>query len=91
METVNATHTPGPWVAINRGYKSHVTDNGMNWNAEIVGPGHGANARLIAAAPELLAALEAFIHMATHHAMPDEERRAILKQSRAAIAKARGE
>jgi hypothetical protein len=87
----NATHTPGPWLTLNRGYKSCVTDNDMNWNAEIVGPGHAVNACLIAAAPDLLAALEGMVEMATHHMMEPKERREILRNARAAIAKAKGE
>jgi len=55
---MSTEYTPGPWTPLNRGYKSHVTDKDMNWNAEIVGPRHAANARLIAAAPDLLAAAQ---------------------------------
>lgn len=53
------THTPGPWEALNRGYKHHVTSQDAGaFYAEICGPHHEANARLIAAAPDLLAALQ---------------------------------
>ena len=89
---IQATHTPGPWTALDRGYKSHVTDADMNWGAEIIGPGHAANARLIAAAPELLAVLEQCLPIIDAH------RRAALGEgdiaamnARAAIAKAKGE
>jgi hypothetical protein len=61
MTTTNATHTPGPWeltqygaVVRKDGHGQTVvyTDNGESCiNGE-------ANARLIAAAPDLLAALE---------------------------------
>lgn len=39
---------------------------------------------------ELIAALKGMIEMATHHAMEPEERRDILSNARAAIAKAKG-
>ena len=49
-----------------------------------------ANARLIAAAPDILAALEGMVEMATHHMMEPKERREILRNARVAIAKAKG-
>ncbi len=49
-----------------------------------------ANQILIAAAPDMLAALEGMVEMATHHMMEPEERRDILSNARAAIAKAKG-
>lgn len=52
-----ATHTQGPWIATQRGYKSIVNMGAPN-SAEIIGPSHADNARLIAAAPDLLAACE---------------------------------
>ena len=50
-----------------------------------------ANAHLIAAAPDMLEALEGMVEMATHHMMEPEERRDILSNARAAIAKAKGQ
>lgn len=50
-----------------------------------------ANATLIAAAPDMLEALEGMVEMATHHMMEPEERRDILSNARAAIAKAKGQ
>ena len=44
------------WTATPRGYKT-IIDMGAPNSAEVVGPNHEANARLIAAAPDLLAAL----------------------------------
>lgn len=85
----NLTHTPGPWTALNRGYKSHVTDNDMNWNAEIVGPGHAANALLIAAAPELLEALQEFVGAVNAGAKFSDM--SVVEYARTAIAKAKGE
>jgi hypothetical protein len=46
------------WTTTPRGYKT-IIDMGAPNSAEVVGPNHEANARLIAAAPDLLAALEA--------------------------------
>jgi len=45
------------WTTTPRGYKT-IIDMGAPNAAEVVGPNHEANARLIAAAPDLLAALE---------------------------------
>ncbi len=42
------------------------------------------------AAPLLLQALEDMVEMATHHAMPEEDRRQILRNAREIIAKAKG-
>lgn len=62
-----ATHTPGPWEAHTYGDKSvsvrHYLGMGLNQPVCEMHPGktpaeRNANARLIAAAPELLAALE---------------------------------
>lgn len=44
------------WTATPRGYKT-IIDMGAPNSAEVVGPNHEANARLIAAAPDLLQAL----------------------------------
>lgn len=83
-------HTPGPWTILNRGYKSHITDADMNWNAEIVGPGHTANAHLIAAAPDLLAALEEIESLPVDDYGCREIPPGFLDKARAAIAKAKG-
>ena len=62
-------HTPGPWVPcdtdsehttlISGNDGSGATRNGGIYIARVQGPDNRANARLIAAAPDLLAALEA--------------------------------
>lgn len=78
-------HTPGPWIANH----FHVAARGPGIEDHcIVGRVDGctgqealANARLIAAAPDLL---EALIEMASGHSMAGEAR------ARAAIAKATG-
>ena len=81
-------HTPGPWTVDNQ--YIHGPD-GIRFLA-VAGDGAGqANARLIAAAPELIEALEAVLpdlehYVATHGPGPDKR----LAIARAAIAKARG-
>lgn len=95
-------HTPGPW-----GF-SYVRQVGNAWDSYAIStpagditvrtnPGQGcqrhiANARLIAAAPELLAALEALLGW--HEAFPltqGEAELPVVQRARAAITKARGE
>lgn len=57
-------HTPGPWTATNSGFAELVyagcdqTLGSGHRIAEMIGPNGEANARLIAAAPELLQALK---------------------------------
>ena len=83
------TYTPGPWEHNDRG--------GMGWDVD--GPPHGmrgmflleADARLAAAAPDLLAALEVVLE---RHELPERFPIClcgICNLSRAAIAKAKGE
>lgn len=60
-----AEHTPGPWLAETPSCKgSWVKGSGGKWTALACGESDenaGANARLIAAAPDMLAALKAFL------------------------------
>lgn len=94
-------HTPGPWSkirCIDHTAASIRTESGITVATAF---GHDlertkANSCLIAAAPDLLAALEAIIgnspedkygYFAAHNAMDDKKR----NSARAAIAKARGE
>ncbi len=105
-------HTPGPWTWLNEPY-----DDGKPYITIEAGDGlHGgndcgfwfqgimseANARLIASAPELLAALEAMIEPWSEHDAArlsglagygalDEQHRTAILNARAAIAKAKGE
>ena len=79
-------HTPGPWRVGGRGEYL----NQLNIEPCIgVAYGHDveliANARLIAAAPDLLEALEALIEDQRDASLP------VLAKARAAIAKAKGE
>jgi len=89
-------HTPGPWK-INKKYSFSVETlsdgQGINIIAECSDPDgirsageDSANAKLIAAAPDLLAALEAMIAKIDADKLPIS-----CSLARAAIAKARGE
>lgn len=75
------------WTATPRGYKTAI-DMGAPNSAEVVGPNHEANARLTAAAPDLLAALEQLLADCEAHGLTDND--AHLRETRAAIAKAKG-
>jgi hypothetical protein len=86
-------HTPGPWQV----HCSHIytADPERALLAQVFNPGSKAsdyplveNARLIAAAPELLAALKAYEAWADPTICRDAELRAIRIQIRAAINKA---
>lgn len=96
-----SSHTPGPWNAV----KSQPRIYWIDAHEQPCAYGHiatvfeggkdpdenAANARLIAAAPDLLAALEALVDDTEHrdHDCGDEEWCPVHK-ARAAIAKARG-
>ena len=87
-------HTQGPWKLILHGNEKypyplsmHTQDDAI-WIASDGRVSSLANAHLIAAAPDLLAALESAVEWDSHD---DEGEPAVwLEQARAAIAKARG-
>lgn len=86
-------HTPGPWAVIADGPTRVVaTDTSRPWRIAVVDspsdadPDVDANARLIAAAPELLAALEEVTSTCLDAGFHGSD----LARSRAAIAKAKG-
>ena len=92
------THTPGPWAA--RGYQFHIADAG-EFIGECYPMNDGgiararANAALIAAAPELLAALED-AYTAARNWIPTNAggwafKEKTIKQIDAAIARATGQ
>lgn len=95
-----AQHTPGAWEAkrdLARNYGFDITsDNGRKIIAETIGGEHEANARLIAAAPDLLDALErlfencAMVHNRWGDNCNQKEADAAIATARAAIAKAKG-
>lgn len=84
------THTPGPWVAVSDYVEAHDLDEPLSiCTLADCGDASKANARLIAAAPELMAALEEFIGAVDAGcAFKDAS---IVEYARAAIAKAKGE
>jgi hypothetical protein len=92
------THTPGPWVADCRdvNYKGGEWPENEFLQWEVVGPrvpsGRGeffqADARLIAAAPELLAALKSCAAVCAGETLNKSALVNALEQARAAIAKA---
>ena len=101
-------HTPGPWVVETAGDEFRVATSERSFDGSTVGyriativdtalwvyPEHRANARLVAAAPELLGALEALeaacATIGKHHC-PLEIDHPKRVAARAAIAKAQGE
>lgn len=96
MENKTDTHTPGPWIAhtaheslrvpdsVNAECGLHVCDVASYGSAPSQ---RHANARLIAAAPDLLEALRACYLRLAHH---DDQSAPELLLARAAIAKAEG-
>jgi hypothetical protein len=94
---MTAQHTPGPW-RISDGVSSHVylidgrIDGQSSAVAEIVfaHARNPADARLIAAAPDLLAALRDVLRIATAASIGVSGNQPRLDRARAAIAKAEG-
>jgi hypothetical protein len=85
-----AKHTPGPWVVDGRTIYAEC-DRESFTVAGMPATNHAtreADARLIAAAPELLAACEATL--AQWHSESITEQKSLHTQLRAAIAKAKG-
>ena len=89
-------HTPGPWAA----YPPEFTD-GKCWTVQtdsgmtvrVCGgdtPENGGNARLIAAAPELLALLNRMVQYVDEYPTGGYHMNDVLKQCRDTIAKAEG-
>lgn len=90
-------HTPGPWIIqdyrIGPLLKEPDQSYGMLLPVAYIEqydyPNHKSNAALIAAAPELLEALERFIAWVDKQNLEYES--AMVRQAKAAIAKAKGE
>ena len=85
-----STHTPGPWVAVAPGADWLVrASDGRSFvvGDAIYHPENGANARLIAAAPDLLRGLKYYVEHAELYSGYDE---AEVRAADAAIAKAEG-
>ena len=91
-----STHTPGPWVvqeSFNEGVNLLVKPVPGQVVAEVdKGPNMVGNARLIAAAPDLLAALCELVGIAEFDLLDDKSNvwRSALINANAAIAKAEG-
>lgn len=93
-----SAHTPGPWVVSNKGGMLNVSAPASGGALASLGIPKGeerfANARLIAAAPDLLAACEAVVSLLAVEGLksPTVEvaRAAVRKELHAAIAKAVG-
>jgi hypothetical protein len=83
-------HTPGPWKVLrdntDKWYKRRVYAGDDKLVANIL-DGHEANARLIAAAPDLFDALWTILYADQDNQIPDE----LFQQGKAAIDKAKGE
>jgi hypothetical protein len=104
LDTPNDSHTPGPWNWEADPVKDdptgrvryQVTTTGKTitrvyYSSYEGGPTNAeADAKLIAAAPDLLAACEKFVEMFGPIELPDTEGATWLANVRAAIAKARG-
>ena len=97
MKNENAQFTPGPWRAIAWGQTISIDSNMVtgiarinpwgNHNAGIPFANDTANARLIAAAPDLLLTLEMLAEEIQDGYLPADK----AQKMRAAIAKAKGE
>ena len=88
-----SNHTPGPWFQGNKEGRKKPTVSTKRGGTIAMLAGVSvqtdANARLIAAAPDLLGAVEAFV---SYEGNPDFAKWAkIVDNARAAIAKAKGE
>ena len=92
-----AKHTPGPWhIEAGTHYRAIRTDGEVIANMrEIGGCFNDGNARLMAAAPELLESLQQTIasleHWFVRHGDPEGVNSLMMKKARAAIAKATGD
>ncbi|WP_319061951.1 hypothetical protein [Pseudomonas aeruginosa] len=88
------SHTPGPWVVVDGHYPSFIEIKGPSFGISVVTTAldldfndymsRTADARLIAAAPDLLEALQACIQQITALCSADD----VPDQARTAIAKA---
>ncbi len=92
----STTHTPGPWVAIGKvikeglGRRNSVTVTRIDSRGKFVKGCDEANARLMAAAPDLVLALQAMLCQFQDHEQYGEDDAAAINIARAAIAKATG-
>lgn len=87
-----SAHTPGPWEQGSNGGNKVFAGHDAVALVNTSMPAHAANACLIAAAPDLLAALGALIdaHRAVVHGESSHVPASLLNAAEAAIAKAAG-
>jgi len=97
MNTTPTTHTPGPWYEMTKGennYQSAICEETTGKTVALTYTSNDADARLIAAAPALLAALketlELFDRDPQHQPSPIQSGEAI-DRALAAIAQAESE
>ncbi len=85
-------HTPGPWINDGDGIVWSESDPIYGWIADCRNGAQDANARLIAAAPDLLEALRSMLSEFSVMASPATAGEiAACEAARAAIAKAEGQ
>ena len=86
-----AAHTQGPWITegLGQSYGLYDPDGCMIGSILKNRQNSSETAHLIAAAPDLLAALENLVFDCEAHGLDDND--AHLREARAAIAKAKGE
>ncbi|MEL6237049.1 MAG: hypothetical protein AAFO57_00270 [Pseudomonadota bacterium] len=84
---MDAKFTPGPWSLWGKADPSQVIACDGGFVAQTVGGNDEANARLIAAAPELLEAVEAAIQC-IGELSPTQARVEVMQMLQAAVAKA---
>ena len=100
--TINAGHTPGPWIIYQTNKDQRITDvefsveNGFSIATIYTGDQvsietHDSNVRLISAAPELLEALEECVEYLFNDLGKYPKESELGMKARAAIAKAKGE
>ncbi len=84
-----STHTPGPWVA-NCGAVETVERRGSASSVIAYGIESNTDARLVAAAPDLLAALTELYRLGEQENIDEGELQLAVRAASKAIAKARG-
>jgi hypothetical protein len=88
----DATHTQGPWVYVGEYVEAHDIDTPLSiCTIADCGGQTGANATLIAAAPDLLAALEVLVWQLDRTDGLVEELESMVVEAKAAIAQTKGE
>ncbi len=96
--TTKTKHTPGPWIHLKKGYEYEILCNKRN---DVLADVYDhfknkneseleANARLIAAAPELLEACKRALQQLDESLPTDEGNKMAVKRCKDAISKAEG-